>query len=811
MFAQAFVAFFRSFTRHPLYGLLNLLGLAFGIAAFITLSLLYHFETSYEDWSPERPHIYTVGMRIHAPGQPDDLSFQTTGGLLEDLRAAWPQTDGTRDFPDWFIVHRGADVTAEHMDYVDANFLTFFKMPALRGDAATALNDPSQVVISAAIARKYFGTIDVVGRPLLLGGEEGIRTYTVSAVIADLPKNTDMRLDMLVQLSPAVRKMFEGGWDALDVPTLKTYLKFKTPVDAGGLARQLPAFADRHVLMMFGSAGIAPHKIVELSLVPLADMHLINPKLKAAIASLGLVGVLALGLALINYVNLATARAGLRAREVAVRKVQGASPAVLRLQFLVEALLTLTLAFAVGLSAVELSLPLINAAGGLSLQLYPGDAGWVLGCFGCVVAAGLLAAIYPAFVLSAFKPAQVLASSRTPAGGRAGGRLRAGLVILQFTAVATAFILMAGFGLQIRHIQTANIGFRRDNMLIVGGMLNAAVTPDQRRAFVAAARALPAVRSVSYSAIAPGPALNGGIPAKLTLPDQNGATLNVQVENVGPEYFAMMGTRVLAGRTFDLQHGEDPMWNGPADAKSRMLNVVVSRGAVGDMGFATPQAAIGHTAHFLDGQVRIVGVVEDVRFNSPYEAIPPKLYTLDTMIRYDMGMVRYAGVSEPAMRAALNRLWRGINPDVPLDADSAEQYLDAYYKPERDRSHLFTIGTAVAALIGCIGLYGMAAFNTGRRVREIGVRKVLGASRGKVVTLLLVQFLRPVAVASLIAWPLAWIALQRWLAQFDDAIAMPLWLFPAASLAALLIALVTVAGVAFSAAGTEPGKALRHE
>jgi putative ABC transport system permease protein len=157
------------------------------------------------------------------------------------------------------------------------------------------------------------------------------------------------------------------------------------------------------------------------------------------------------------------------------------------------------------------------------------------------------------------------------------------------------------------------------------------------------------------------------------------------------------------------------------------------------------------------------------------------------------------------------RIWRRINPDVPLAADSSDELLDGYYKPERDRSHLFNIGTGLAALIGCIGLYGMAAFNASRRVREIGMRKVLGASRGQMVRLMLAQFLRPVLLANLIAWPLAWIALQRWLEQFNDVIAMPLWLFPLASLAALLVALVTVAGVAFAAASTEPGKALRHE
>lgn len=813
MLTSAFAAFFRSFTRHPLYGLLNLLGLALGIAAFITLSLLYHFETSYESWSAERPRIYAIGTRFHGPGLPDDVAVRSAGGLLEDMKATWPQIDGTRDYSDWFIVHRGAEASSEHMEYVDPNFLIFFKVPTVRGNPATALADPSHVVLSAAIARKYFGTVDAVGRTMTLGGEEGIKSYTVSAVIADLPKNSDMRLDILVQLTPSlVTKVFADSWHRLGTLGVSTYVKFRRPAEAKALAAQFPAFIDRHAGPDGG--GMALHRIVELPIIPLADIHLISPKLKAAIASLGLVGVVALALALINYVNLATARAGLRAREVAVRKTLGAPPPALRLQFLVEAVLTLLLAFVVALSAVELSLPLINAAGGLSLALYPADGGWVLALLGCVLVAGLLAALYPAFVLSAFKPAQVLASSRTPGGGRMAGWLRAGLAMVQFAAVVVAFILMAGFMLQVRHIQTADIGFRRDSMLAVGGLMNAAVTPAQRQAFVTAARALPGVRAVSYSDFAPGPAMGPGMKTQLTPLPHAGALvqrINVNIQLIGPDYFQVLDTRVLAGRVFDLRHGEDPMGAEPDGAKGRVLNVVISRRAAKDMGFASPQAAIGEMARVFGGEAQVIGVVDDVRFNSPYEAVPPRLYMLDTTFRYDLGMVRYEGVSEAAIRASLSRLWRQINPGVPLDADNVEVYLNAYYQPERDRSHLFTIGTGIAALIGCIGLYGMAAFNTGRRVREIGMRKVLGAPRGQVVRLLLVQFLRPVAVAGLIAWPLAWIILQRWLSQFDDVIAMPLWLFPSASAAALLIALVTVAGVAFAAASTEPGKALRHE
>ncbi|MFT4073993.1 MAG: ABC transporter permease [Asticcacaulis sp.] len=815
MVKSALLAFFRSFRRHPLYALLNILGLSFGIAVFITLSLLYRFETSYESWSPERQHIYAMGVRLHTPGIPDDLVMETMGGLLEEIQSAYPQIEGTRDMPDTAIVQRGADVFSENLKLVDQNFLTFFRVPVLRGNASGALTAPSSIVLSASCARKYFGTIDIIGQGLTLTDLEGKKTYTVSAVIADLPRNSDMQINMLRRLTPQ-RAALGGLWHQWGVIATSTYLKFKNPADEAAFAAQIPAFTDRQAGTTFHD--VVPHKVLELALVPLADRHLINPKLRTAIMSLGVVGILTLALALINYVNLATARAGLRAREVAVRKTLGASPAALRLQFLMEAIPTLVLSFLIALSVVELSLPLINAVGSLSLMLdYRADGQWLLSLFGGVLLAGLMAALYPALMLSAFKPAQVLAASRMPGGGRAAGGVRTGLAMLQFTIVVVAFVLMAGFILQIRHMQTADLGFRRDHLMIVNALRNPTVTPAQREAFITASRKLPGVRDVAAGNAMPGPGGGLGGFSKIFRPGQNNEALapNLKIAIVGPDYFQMLGTRLLAGRFFDPQHGEDQLRDVPdGAAKGHVTSVIISRQAVAAMGFASPQTAVNQMANLgndSDGLVRIVGVVDDMRFESPNEALPPRLYMFDTGLEGAIAMIRYQGVTETDMRHLLKNLWQSIIPDVPFDAISAESSLDGYYKPERDRSHLFNIGVGMAAVIGCIGLYGMAAFNTGRRVHEIGMRKVLGASRRQIVRLLLVQFLRPVAIASLIAWPLAWIILQRWLSQFDDVIAMPLWVFPLASVAALLIALVTVTWVAFTAASTEPGKALRQD
>lgn len=823
MLRSAFTTFFRSFTRHPLYAFLNLFGLAFGIAVFITLSLLYHFETSYEDWTSERAHIYKLTTHFSMPDF-DSLAAETMGGLLDELREDFPQTQGVRDWDRGVTVHQGRQLSQEGMHLVDPDFLTFFNAPMVAGNPATALQNPNDVVVSESVARKFFGAAQVVGRPILLEDADGLKTYTVSAVMRDLPENSEMSFDFMRRLTPE-RMAKEKGWHQWGSTTANTYLKFPDTAAAAAYAAKFTAFTDRHGAGQFGDAK--PHTLIQIGMIRLGDIHLRSPVRKAAVVTLGLVGMAALALALINYVNLATARAGLRAREVAVRKVLGASPVVLRGQFLAEAILTLLLAFLLGLSMVELSLPVINASGGLTLKIdYIKYGAWLTELLGVVMAAGLLAAVYPAFALSAFRSAQVLAANRTPAGGRTGGLLREGLVIVQFTAVVVAFVMMAGFFLQIRYLERMDLGFARANLFFVKSTTNINVSASQRDAFGAALSRLPGVTGVTIGNAAPGDqsVMNGETTDRL---DANGnpylsPSLNWSI--IGPNYFQVVGAHLLAGRYLDAAHGEDQMWqrhegdyvsnggNTGNKGDNVVTNAVISRLSLKLLHFSSPQAAIGQFLRFGSHRLRIVGVVDDMRYYSPLEEISPKLYLFDAEPSYyPMMLVRYQDVSEPQIRDRILKTWQAIVPNTPFEGRTVVENLDTYYKPQRDRSNLFDIGAGIGGLIGCIGLYGLAAFNASRRTREIGVRKVLGATRWQTVRLLVGQFLRPVLIGSLLAWPLAWLALHRWLSQFDTAIVMPLWLFPIVSILALGIAVITVAGVALAAASVEPGRALRHE
>ena len=817
MLGSTVTAFYRSFTRHPLYALLNLVGLSFGIAVFITLGLFFRHETTYERWLPNIDRIYAVEVRWSLNGVTTDPSIHTSGAALEDLKADY-QVHGTRIMDRSVTVHVGAQATGETAQRVDPEFFTVTGLALVAGDAATALDAPDKVVLTRAMADKYFpgqaaGTI--LGKIVRLTDDEGTRNYRISGVMATPPDNTDLPLKFVRLLTPAYTTASDGfhnyGSQRL------TTLVLADPAAAAHLGPLLPAFLDRHAAKDFKPT--VPHIVLHLSLYPLRDVHMQDAKTRTNVFALGIVGLLAFFIAAINYVNLATARAGMRAREVAVRKTLGASQGLLRTQFLCEAALTTLVAALIGLSLVELSLPLINAAGGLSLKLDYVAEGLPLALAGVfVLLAGLLAGLYPAFVLAAFKPAQVLAASRTPAGGRWAVRTREALVVVQFAVVVAFFIMIAGFFAQLQHMKSVDLGFRRDGVLVTQSTYDPALSDGQRDAVWSAFRATPGVVAVTAGWTAPGD--DSESDGATIMPDgYTGPFKSIQWVRVGRDYFTTYGARLVAGRWLDPARGDDQFIHRDAagkrlpDVPNEVDNIIINQKALKLLGYASPEAALGRTAVFDETHhVRIAGVIADMRFHSPKIPLPPTVYLLDPQpFEVAITGVRYAGVPETVMRARLAAAWRGIVPDVPFTATSATDNLDAYYKPDRNRTNLFSVGAVIAALIGCIGLYGMAAFNTSRRAREIGLRKVLGASRGQVTGLLVGQFLRPVLLANLIAWPVAWLALRQWLAQFEDAVPISPVYFIAATAAAILIALVTVGGLALINARAEPGKALRHD
>ncbi len=801
----ALLTLYRSLTRHKLYALLNIGGLAVGIAVFLILGLYVRFETGYEKWLPRHAGIQVVQSIWNMPGSAfDGASNYSMGGLLDQLRQDFPDIVGTRvrgGEGSGSVVREGV-ATTEAVAQVDPNFFKVFDLPMVRGEGAAALASPTGTVISESIARKYFGDGDPIGRTMTIALDSPA-VYRVTGVFRDLPKDTDFDFTILI---PLPKVPVDANWEHWGSASLQTYLRFDKPEEARALIQKLPPFVDRRA---FKDMGKNASKTLTLGLLPLDRQHLEpvgrqSASRKMTVVTLGLVGLLTLMIAIVNYVNLATARAGLRAREVAMRKVLGADRRALIRQFLGEAVLTVLIAALVGLILAELGLPLVNAAGGLSLTVPYVIVVPALALLTLVV--GCIAGFYPAVLLSRFPAAAVLASARAPGGGRAGTRTREGLVVFQF-GLAIAFIIATCILLaQTRHVRQADLGFKRDGLLVVRSLADTQIDAARGRAIMSAIRALPNVIGVAAgnSAVGGSGSDSGN---NVPLPGVPGPGPSLRWIMTGPGFFDVYGSRLLAGRVFDDAHGAD---DGTGRGKGGALNIVINSRAVPALRFRSPQDAIGKTVGGSDPRT-IIGVIDDMRFFSPRVPTTATYYVYQRDLASDaVASVRFVG-DPRAMLSAIRRVWQRMAPQVPFDGDTAETRLATFYEADDRATRLFAIGAGLAVLIGCIGLWGLASFNTQRRVKEVGIRKTLGASSYDIVRLLVGQFLRPVLIANLVAWPLAYVAMRTWLAGFDDRIALSPLYFLGASAAALLIAVITVIGQSLRASRAAPAWALRHD
>jgi putative ABC transport system permease protein len=701
--------------------------------------------------------------------------------------------------------------------FVDPTFFDVFDLPLAAGRKEQALADTASLVISEAMAEKYFGRERALGNRITLTTDGVDRDYRISAVLKELPENTHLKVGFLAVLSEQVlpnRAEYLDEWNATNYIT---YLRLPDASAAEALNGQLDGFLQRR------SPDVADW--MQLRLEPLTELNFAPQQMGAFkpgtdprfVTVLQIIGVLTLLLAVINYINLSTARSVLRAREVALRKVFGATRGALVTQFLVEAVAVSLIAGLIAIALVELTLPLVNAALGKQLALeYFGPGGVVPLFVPILIAVGTAAGFYPALVISRFEPAGVLAASRAPGGGRSAALVREVLVVSQFAVSIALLICTAVIFAQAEFVRRSDVGFKREGLILVHEVGSPQVWP-QSEALQERMRRVPGVEAVTVSGRRPG---DGGVGASAGF---TRAGLNVEqppslsFEYVGPGYFDTYQARIVAGRKFSLANGLDDVMGLEGEAlAARGLNVMLNESAVKAMQFRSPEEALNQIIRPGENgpPLRIVGVAQDLRFGSPREPVPPILYLRDSKDDASGNptiAVRYRGDPDVVL-AGLEGAWRQVvGSTIPFDGETVEAALNTFYEPEEQRGRLITLGAVVACLIGCLGLYGLAAFNSGRRIKEIGIRKVLGASTRDVFRLLVGQFLRPVVIANLIAWPAAFVLMREWLNGFDQRIPLSPAYFLAATGIAVAVALVTVTGQALRAARFDPGRALRYE
>jgi putative ABC transport system permease protein len=816
----------RTLAKNRVYTLINVLGLTLGLAACLMILLYIRYEQSYDAWLPQAERIHQVQAIWHEPGQPVTRSQNSPFPVRDHLQGGFPQIEAIT------VMGNGQTVTEREGEAVfldaasvDPAFFDIFQLDFAHGDRARALPDTNSIVLTEAEALRQFGATDVVGRTMTLGAGGGKRDYRVSGVLRDLPTNSSLRLAVLFRYDSAAREALPTemkGWGNMNQ---QHYVKLRPGADAAAINAALPVWEKRTIApQLIDGKPASQADILDLALVPIADVHLGEAQAgalspggdKRALATFAVVALLTLGMAVMNFVNLSTARATQRAREVALRKVLGARRRQIVVQLLGESMVMAALAMLLALALVELAAPWIAGRIGADLQVaYLGPNGLLPSAIALFLAAGLLGGLYPAFYLSRFRPAQVLRANKSSAETPGNGRLRTVLVVIQFAIAIGLIVCTTVIYLQTRHVETVDPGYRRDGLIQIDAAWRFAGDSTEYQAARRDLLAIPGVVAAGRTNLGVA-ARNKNIYA-VRVPG-GPQDVSIGYYAIDPDFLSTMDVKLLAGRYLGDRQAKDLVSrsdDGPADLARDGINVVVNRNAAVLLGFRTPEAAIGRTVRLgLDGGTlvpsTIVGVIGDTRIRTARDAIEPLIYGYDPA-RTDTVVVRYGGADPAAVMAGLKQVWRRFEPEIPFQGRFAEEIVAEVYAADRARGALFAAFSAMAVLIACLGLFGLAAFTAERRTKEIGIRKVLGARIRDIVRLLTWQFSKPVVVANLVAWPAAWWAMRDWLNTFDVRVALTPGPFVLAGMLALAIAFGTVAGHAIRVARLNPIHALRYE
>ncbi|MGZ8347684.1 MAG: ABC transporter permease [Allosphingosinicella sp.] len=820
---------FRALLRSRTYAFINIFGLALGLAACLTLLVYVRYETSFDRWLPDAERVFQVQSISTSDSSGEPVAQQGTHGIItESLGDDFPQIEEIARLDGQSPVFL-LDGEPRFVDvyFADENLFRILRFPFLRGDPATALRGMDALVLSRTQAMNLFGSLDVIGRTVTSirrGEQESLR---VTGIFEDLPRDSHMNFSAFGRLSDVDR--VECGWSCVNG---YVYLKLRPGGSAADINRSLPTWERRNIPPRdVGGQQTSEGELFDWRLVNVRDVHLSGAEGelerpgndRRTIVTFAIVALLILAMASINFINLATARAGQRAREVALRKVLGARRRQLVVQFLGESLVITGVAMLLALAVAELGLPWLSGFLNADLSFdYFGADGILLPVLLLFLVVGLAGGLYPAFYLSRYQPAAVLKANQSAAETRGTGRLRSILVVGQFAVSIGLIICTIIVYAQTRFAETTDLGFERAGLLQVANMNRAAVLPQTETLMREIAR-VDGVEGVAGASIT---AATGNVTnTEVRIPGRTEPLL-LGNYSVGPDFFTTMRVPLLAGRTLSRQYASDLLWIPlePEEAAEpamralagRGLNIVVNRLAAERLGYRDPAAAVGRQLQldiFPDeiGTIpaTIVGVVENSRFRSLRESVEPSMF-------YDRGLyrglaIRYRSSNPEAVRQNVARVWKRIVPDVPFEGEFADDQLAQLYATDSARGRTFAGFSALAVVIACLGLFGLAAFTAERRTKEIGIRKVFGARSRDIVRLLSWQFARPVIIANLIAWPVAWWVMRDWLNTFDARIDLGPGPFLVAGLLALAIAIGTVSGHALRVSRTNPIKALRYE
>lgn len=804
----------RHIISNRLYAGINILGLGVGLACCLLILLYVRYERSYENGFTDADRIYRIS-RETAPynGARRAIPAMNNAPVAPALVAEFPGIEqaGRIFGGNGLLATDTLSVVEPDLRLADQAILDIFSFDWIAGDPRSALKDPNSIVLTETLALKYFGTSAALGRTLRA---QNLVDVNVTGVIRDLPENTHLRLSGLVSTSTYVAAYgpaFLESW--LRSTDYHTYFKLREGVEVASIASEMPAFLARHIGEKF-----AP--FLSMQILNIRDIHLHSDRDEemkahgsaATVWSFSLIALGILVIACINFMSIATARSAQRAKEVGVLKTLGASRSELIMRFLGESALTASVAMLIAIGMVEILLPAFSSFTGVQFALiWWQDIDLLFSVLALTLFVVFFAGSYPAFFLSNFNTAKVLKGELSR--GKEGMQFRNVLVVFQFSIAITLVIATVVINQQREFATTLDLGFDKDQIVVLG---SGAPLGFQQDWSLLKEQLLqnPAIENVSASHFLPFGFNDNQIP--VGRPGIAAAT-RIQYMYVDFDFFETYAMDIVAGRTFTPELGSDLNSIAAADEDAD-ISLIINEAAARALGLQAGEG-IGSRLAINEGAYEgtLVGIVNDTHFESIRLGVRPLLFILaPPALPNGQQIFRSAAIKvrADALPQALQHIdatWAELYPNQILNRRFLDQDFQAMYQAEAKQGQLFRYFSAIAILIACFGLFGLASFNAERRTKEIGVRKVMGGSVWSIVVLLSNDFSRLVLLSNLIAWPVAWVTMDRWLANFAYRIDLTPLIFVGSGLIALCIAWVTVGGTAAKAASQKPVLALRYE
>ena len=826
----------RALAKSKTYSIINIAGLAIGMAACMALLLYVRFEHSYDAWLPHADRTYQLQTQNDGPGITPYFMQQSPYRLAWEIKKDFPQVEAAASvFVRSPVVKiDGEPGIVEDAWIADPTLFDVLALPFAVGNPKTALAHSGSVVLTESEAARLFRGRPAMGQMMSVsvGGKD--YAMRVTGILRDLPEATHLKVPMVIRLD---RSMYADQAFIFEYWTGGTgygYVRLKPGADPAAINAALPAFEKRHMPPNDIPGGPDAAENFAFSLANVRDVHLGEAQSftmmpgndPQRIAIFSVIAVLLLAISCVNFVNLTTARSTLRAREVALRKVVGAQRRQLIVQFLCESTAIAGVGMLLAMALLELvSLGLKPYLGSALSFSYFGQQGIIGEMVAVTLVVGVLSGLYPALIMSRFRPATVLKANRSAHDVPGTGRLRNVLVVGQFAVSIALIICTAVIYSQTSFMLGRDPGFQKDGLVVLNSIYRSQIDDSTRRTLIDRLGRLPGVTSAVRANAAP--------------PFENTSARNFQRDGrppqligdyyVSPGYFAALGTRVIVGRELSPTVAKDEVPPVPYEAATpaeeraqqdlvtRGINIVVNESAAKELGWPRPEEALGQTikADLISTEAglvpaTIVGVVRDARFRSARDPIEPAIF-MNKPEEFNLAIVRFSGVDPKALLRAMEAEWHAMVRDVPMQTSFVDESLAQLYERDILEGQMFGLFAGLAMLVACLGLFGLAAFTAQRRTREIGIRKVFGAGTRDIVQLLVWQFSRPVVIANIIAWPAAWWLMRDWLNNFDERIPLGPAPFVLAGLLTFAIAIATIIGHSVKVARANPIHALRYE